>query len=168
MSRLPPSRSAFLTFLLCLACLGGVACSSKGPQYPEDHARYKRIDQAVETLREAYVKKDLSRINALMLPGDQPERMEQDIKKDFQAFEEINLGFAIDRIVIEGDTIDVFLHWGGEWKKTAADTGTRERGHGMLRWVGVQSILLQGGEGDLPFGMASRRTEPPPRISTPS
>jgi hypothetical protein len=137
-----------------------VGCSSKGPQYPEEHARYRRIDAAVESLRQAYVQKDYSAIEALVLPVDSLERMEADIKKDFEQFHDITLDFTIDRINIDGDLIDVFVHWQGQWKRTAADTGVRDRGHGMLRWVGMQSILLNGIEGDLPFGMATRHAVP--------
>ncbi len=151
--------SVFFLFLLCLAgqLLG---CSSKGPQYPEEHARYRRIDAAVDDLRKAYVRKDLSAIEALVLPVDSLERMQSEIKKDFEEFQEIALDFSIDRIVIEGETINVYVHWQGQWKRASADLGIRDRGHGMLRWVGVQSILLNGIDGDLPFGMATRHTVP--------
>ncbi|MGH7231093.1 MAG: hypothetical protein ACREJU_07010 [Nitrospiraceae bacterium] len=139
-----------------------LGCSSKGPQYPEDHARYRRIDAAMEELRQAYVRKDLSALQSVMLPVDSLERMQLDIKRDFDEFQEIVLDFAIDRIVIEGETIDVYVHWQGQWTRASADTVVRDRGHGMLRWVGVQSILLNGIDGDLPFGMATRHTVPPP------
>ena len=62
--------------------------------------------------------------------------------------------------VAEGETIDVYVHWQGQWTRTPAEAGVRERGHGMLRWEGVQSILLKGVEGDLPFGKAMRHTVP--------
>jgi hypothetical protein len=152
--------------LLCIAWFIGeiLGCAPKGPQYPEEHARYRRIDAAVDALRQAYVRKDISALEALMLPVDSLERMELDIKKDFEQFQEIALDVSIDRIVIEGETIEVFVHWQGQWKHTAADAGVRDRGHGMLRWVGVQSILLNGIDGDLPFGMATRHTVPPRRI----
>jgi hypothetical protein len=87
--------------------------------------------------------------------------MELDVEKDFDAFAEITLDLSIERIFIEGETIDVYVHWQGLWKRDAADTGQRERGHGMLRLQGVHSILLQGFEGDVPFGMFRRApTEP--------
>lgn len=164
------SRSLFgwRAVLFCLAWLSGlvIGCASKGPQYPEEHARYRRIDEAVEAVRKAYVKKNLSDIEAMMLPGETLDRLQQEIQKDFQRFEDISLDFSIERIVIEGDTIDVFLHWQGLWKRNPAETGVRERGHGMLRWVGVQSILLSGVAGDLPFGMASRHTLISPSAET--
>lgn len=138
--------------LICLLA----ACSSKGPVYPEDHARFTRIDEAVETLRRAYVKKDFSTIKGLMLPLDSLETVEKDIQADFTRFEEIALDLSIERIVIDQDAIDVFIHWQGHWRQTAGDTGVRERGQGVLRWVGVQSILLRSLEGDHPFGMTAR------------
>jgi len=153
--------------LVCLTWISGqgLGCSSKDLRYPLDHARFQRIDVAVEALRNAYVRKDLSGIQSLLLPSGLLDRVELEIGKDFQNFQEISLDFSIERIVIEGDTIDVFLHWQGQWKRTAADAGMRERGHGKLRWVGVQSILLNSVEGDLPFGMAARRAAPEPQRS---
>jgi hypothetical protein len=158
-------RSRGLVF--ALACLSFtvhfIGCSSKGPQYPEEHARYRRIDAAVEELRQAYARKDLPALESLMLPVDSLERMQVDIKRDFEEFRDIALDFSIDRIVIEGDTIDVYVHWQGQWTRASADAVVRDRGHGMLRWIGVQSILLNGVDGDLPFGMATRHTVPPPQ-----
>lgn len=151
-----------MAFFLCLAWLPGqiLGCSSNEPRYPQDHARYERIDRAVESLRKAYVQKDLSAIQALMLPMDSLDRMEQEVQNDFQTFQDIALDFSIERILIEGETIEVYVHWQGQWTRTPAEASVRERGHGMLRWEGVQSILLKGVEGDLPFGMAMRHTTP--------
>ena len=42
-----------LTAALSVLWLSGVGCSSKTIQYPEDHERYLRIDQAVESLRQS-------------------------------------------------------------------------------------------------------------------
>jgi hypothetical protein len=136
------------------------ACGSKGPQYPEEHARYVRLDQAVEALRNAYIRKDLSSMEALMLPSNSLDRMVSEVTKDFQQFEDISLDFSIERVLIEGDQIDVFFHWQGQWKHSSADASVRDRGHGMLRWIGVQSPLLSDVGGDLPFGMAVRHTVP--------
>ncbi len=145
--------------VLCalLGALGAVAaCSQKEIRYPADHARYQRIDAAVEALRKAYVEKDRSALHRLILPVEALDRTGVDIERDFEQFEEISLDLSIERIVIEGETIQVFVHWQGNWKRKATDPGIRERGHGVLRWVGVQSILLKGVDGDLFFGMATR------------
>lgn len=149
-----------LWMLALLVVVQGLGCSGKEPRYPEDHARFQKIDLAVETLRNAYVRKDLSAIQSLLLPSGRLDRVELDIGKDFEAFEQITLDFSIERIVVEGETVDVYVHWYGFWKRNEADAGTRERGHGMLRWMGVHSILLHSVEGDVPFGMSSRKAEP--------
>ena len=146
--------------VLCIL-FGCVACSSKGPQYPEDHARYVRLDQAVEAFRNAYTRKDLSMIQSLMVQSDALAGVETEIKMDFQQFGEISLDFTISRVVINGDDMDVFIHWQGQWKPSANEAGIRDRGHGMLRWTGIHSILLTGTGGDLPFGMAGRHVAPP-------
>jgi hypothetical protein len=151
-----------MTTVLCVLAgvLPSIGCGSKGPQYPEEHARYVRLDLAVEALRSAYIRKDLSALEALMLPSDSLDRMVSDVSQDFQQYGDISLDFSIERVLIEGDQMDVFFHWQGQWKKTATDTGVRDRGHGMLRWTGPQSPLLSGVGGDLPFGMAVRHTVP--------
>lgn len=150
-----PVTALFLAVLI----LQGMACSSDNtPRYPEDHERFQRINVAVEALRVAYVGQDLSSIQNLMLPVEKLEKLEEDIKKDFSTYQRISLDFFIDRIMVDTDTIDVFLHWQGQWNTASADDrAARERGHGMLRWVGVQSILLTDVEGDLPFGQAGRQ-----------
>lgn len=139
-------------------------CSGKEIRYPEDHARFTNIDKAVESLRDAYARRDLSDIHGLMLPREALEKATHDIQKDFETFQEISLEWTIDRMVIEGGTIEVIISWAGQWQKTPADTGLRERGQGVLQWAGEKSVLLNGLSGDLPFGMASRRAAGgPPR-----
>ncbi|MGH7216445.1 MAG: hypothetical protein ACREIG_04335 [Nitrospiraceae bacterium] len=144
-------------FLLGAISMIGVGCGGKKVQYPEDHERYLRIDQAVESLRLAYVKKDASDLASLMMPTDQLERLQEEARGDFETFSAITLDFAIERIMVEGDDIDVFVHWQGLWKKDADDPGLRQRGHTRLQWVGTQSILLRGVQGDAPFGMKARQ-----------
>lgn len=159
MARSHRSAQWVLLLVMGLAALGW-GCSSKGPRYPEDHARFERIYSAVQALQSAYVHKDLPGLRNLVLPLDPMDRLEQEFKKDFEIFQEISLDFSIERIVIEGETIDVFIHWQGQWKKSETDVGMRDTGHGKLRWVGEKSILLQSVEGDLPFGISMK---PPPQ-----
>ncbi len=135
----------------------GAGCGGKTIQYPEDHERYLRIDRAVESLRQAYVRKDSSDLASLMMPVDQLDRLREEAQGDFETFSAIMLDFAIERIMIEGDNIDVFVHWQGLWKKDPDDPGLRQRGHTKLQWVGTQAILLRGVQGDAPFGMKSRQ-----------
>jgi hypothetical protein len=143
--------------LLGAIFLIGVGCGGKTIQHPEDHERYLRIDRAVESLRQAYVKKDPSDLASLMMPTDQLELLKEEAQGDFETFTAIVLDFAIERIMIEGDNVDVFVHWQGLWKKDPDDPGLRQRGHTKLQWVGTQSILLRGVQGDTPFGMKARQ-----------
>ncbi len=149
-------RALHVWSLMLVLLLG--ACSSKTIQYPEDHERFRRIDHAVEALREAYQKKDRSGLESLMLPLDQLEQLQRDAEADFDAFHSIALEFKTERIMIEGDDVDVYVHWQGVWKKDPDDAGMRQRGHARLQWVGTHAILLRGVQGDLPFGMKSRQT----------
>jgi len=155
---LPYKFSLFrVLVLLASISLFGVGCSGKTIQYPEDHERYLRIDRAVESLRQAYVRKDSSDLASLMMPIDQLDWLREEAQGDFKTFSAITLDFAVERIMIDGDNIDVFVHWQGLWKKVADDPGLRQRGHTRLQWVGTQSILLRGVQGDAPFGMNARQ-----------
>jgi hypothetical protein len=147
----------FVLFLLSSIVFIGVGCSGKTIQYPEDHERYLRIDRAVESLRQAYVTKNSSDLAALMMPLDQLERLQEEARGDFETFRTMTLDFSLERIMIEGDDVDVFVHWQGLWKKDADDPGLRQRGHTRLQWVGTQAILLRGVQGDSPFGMKARQ-----------
>lgn len=151
--------------LLGSLLLIGVGCGGKTIQYPEDHERYLRIDRAVESLRQAYVRKDSSDLASLIMPIDHLDRLREEAQSDFETFSAITVDFAIERIMIDGDNVDVFVHWQGLWKKDADDPGLRQRGHTKLQWVGTQSILLRGVQGDVPFGMKSRQATIDPTLS---
>jgi hypothetical protein len=111
------------------------------------------------------VKKDSSDLASLMMPIDQLDRLREEAQGDFETYSAITLDFAVERIMIEGDDIDVFVHWQGLWKKDADDPGLRQRGHTRLQWVGTKSILLRGVQGDSPFGMKARQTTNDPTPS---
>jgi len=161
-----PTRLMPLPAMALVACLLGAAilaagCSSKEIRYPEDHARFKKIDQVVEELRIAYARRNLSDVQGLLLPREVLEKAANDIRQDFETYQEITLEWTIDRIVIEGESIEVVVNWAGVWRKTPADPGLREGGQGILKLTGEKTVLLNGLEGDLPFGMALRRPPEP-------
>ena len=162
-----PHKFPLIPVLLLLSAVSlvSVGCGGKKVQYPEDHERYLRIDRAVESLRQAYVKKDSSDLASLMMPIDQLDRLKEEAQGDFDTYSAITLDFAVERVMIEGDNIDVFVHWQGLWKKDADDPGLRQRGHTRLQWVGTQSILLRGVQGDVPFGMKARQAPIEPTLS---
>jgi hypothetical protein len=156
-------RVASFVWLVVLAVVI-VGCSSKTIRYPAEHERLLRIDQALESLRNAYERKDRSAFHAMLLPVEQLDELRRQVDMDFEAFSAISLEFKIERVVIEKDDIDVFIHWQGTWKRDADDMGVRQRGHARLQWVGTHSILLRNAEGDLPFGMKTKQmmwSEPP-------
>ncbi len=145
--------SVFFSLLLFVP-----GCSSKTPQYPEDHFRFKKIVQAIEGLREAYQEKDSEALRELMLPLEGLERLQIEMQKDFSLYSEIDLEFTIERMAIKGGRATVNIRWEGEWKRQARDAGITGQGHGVLIWSGRQVILLADVDGDLPFGMATRES----------
>ena len=153
-----PRKTMFALVGTCAAFLMvGAGCGGKVIQYPEDHARYLRIDQAVESLRSAYVNKEPAGIKALLAPKESLGHIVQESESDFEAFQEIAMEFTIERIMIEEEDIDVYVHWQGSWKKDPADPGLRQRGHSRLQWVGTNEILLRAIQGDVPFGVKARQ-----------
>ena len=153
-------RTVGIAIVLALLSGGPAGCGSKVVQYPEDHEHYLRIDKAVESLRQAYVKKDSSAMAALMVPVDQLERLQREAEADFETFQNISLEFRVERIMIEGEDVDVYVHWQGLWKKDSEDPGFRQRGHSRLQWVGTKAVLLRGIQGDAPFGVKARQASP--------
>jgi hypothetical protein len=147
---------AFLTTTLVLASLAGTGCSKKVPKYPEDHARYQRVVHAIKTLETAYVNEDISTFHGLLLPLENLDLLEGEVRQDFTTFSSIHLDLTIDRILIDGDRISAYISWQGDWQRTPQGDFAQARGHGVLLWSGNQVILLRGTEGDLPFGMTHR------------
>lgn len=148
---------------LVLACLvGSVGCGSKGPVYLEDHQRYVRIDEALEGLRRAYAERNIDAFRNLLLPSESLERVERDAVMDFDLYKQIGLDWTVERIIVDGDAVDVYLHWQGQWRREPADVPVRERGHGRMHFTGTQSVLLQSVDGNLPFGMSGRSVSPEP------
>ena len=148
-----------LAFTVVVLCLTGflASCSSTPPRYPESHARFERIVEAVNSLQQAYTSHDMQTTKDLLLPLESLVAWEQSIQRDFQTYPDIALDLSIDRIVINGDLISVQVSWLGEWKESPENQSVKARGHGTLHWSGTHVILLTGVEGDLPFGMADRQ-----------
>jgi hypothetical protein len=143
-----------------IVCLSETGCSTKTPKYPEDHARFQRVVQAIKTLETAYVNKDTPAFHELLLPLEQLETLEAEARQDFAQFSTIQLDFTIDRIIVDGNRISAFISWQGKWQRSTQELSDQARGQGVLLWSGNQVILLRGVEGDLPFGMASRLNVP--------
>jgi hypothetical protein len=145
-----------LLVVLGMVCLTEAGCSKKVPKYPEDHARFQRVVQAIKTLETAYVNKDGPALHELLLPLEQLEILEAKARQDFAQFPTIQLDLYINRIIINGDHISAFISWQGKWQRPTQEQGDQARGQGVLLWSGNQVILLRGVEGNLPFGMSAR------------
>jgi hypothetical protein len=154
--RISLSPTVRITWLLLLTVLVA-GCPTKTIQYPVEHERLLRLDQALESLRSAYERKDRTGFRSMLSPLDQTEELQRQAELDFEAFHTIALEFRIERVVMAKDDLDVLVNWQGTWKKDANDTGTRQRGHARLQWIGTGSILLRGAQGDLPFGMQTKQ-----------
>jgi len=153
----------FLVFLVTvsiLISLAGTGCSKKVPKYPEDHARFQRVVQAIKTLETAYVNQDASAFQELLLPLENLDLLEAHVREDFATFSTIQLNLTIDRMVIDGDRISAFVSWQGNWQHSPQGTSAQASGHGVLLWSGNQVILLRRTEGDLPFGITHRPNFP--------
>lgn len=150
------SQPSPIVWLIVLAMMV-VGCPSKTIRYPAEHERLLRIDQALDSLRSAYQRKDRSGFHSMLLPLDQLDELQRQVDMDFETFSAISLEFEIERVVIEKDDIDVYIHWQGTWRRDADDMGIRQRGHARLQWVGTNPILLRGAQGDLPFGMKTKQ-----------
>src|SRR4026209_2991003 len=88
--------------LLGSLLLIAVGCGGKTFQYPEDHERYLRIDRAVASLRQAYVREDSSHLAWLMMPFGHLDRLREEAQSDFETFSAITVAFAIERIMYAG------------------------------------------------------------------
>lgn len=150
----------FCMSLLLLICLIGWGCSKKTPRYPEDHARFQRIVEAIKTLEAAYVKHDAATIHGLLLPLDPLAKWEAAIRQDLTMFSIITLDLNVDRIVIDESQISAFLSWQGTWKQTPESQPIAARGLGTLLLSGTQVILIRGVDGDLPFGISTKPNFP--------
>ena len=78
-------QPAWLVVLfLCLAWMSVqiLGCSSNEPRYPQDHARYERIDRAVESLRKELGEKNrlLERKNRLAALGEMAAGLAHEIR----------------------------------------------------------------------------------------
>jgi len=155
-----PANNGFWLWMMLvvigMVCQTETGCSKKTPKYPEDHARFQRVVQAIKTLETAYVNKDTPAIHELLLPLEQLEILEAEARQDFAEFSTIQLDLNINRIIVDGDRISAFISWQGTWQRSTQEPGDQAIGQGVLLWSGNQVILLRGVEGDLPFGMAAR------------
>ena len=99
MRTIPATINRFWVWIMLLVfgmvCLTETSCSKKAPKYPEDHARFQRVVQAIKTLETAYVNKDTPAIHELLLPLEQLEILEAVVifysKKKIRRFRDVSI-----------------------------------------------------------------------------
>lgn len=143
--------------VLVLIGLSAPACSTPHNINPADAARVRKIDATVEQIRQTYENKDAAAFKGLLIPSESLRRLEAEVQRDFAAYDQIKLEFVIDRVMVDGADVAVFLHWQGQWLTKSVDQPLRERGHAVIRLVGQQTFNLSAVDGDVPFGMVSRK-----------
>lgn len=135
----------------------GLGCQSDKQKYPEDHARYERIINAVEALRSAYEEHNTEAFGKLLLTTEGLQRLQSDVQKDFSAYSSISLTMTIERIYVRGERATVNIRWEGKWHPSSEEKPVTDQGHGVLIWNGIQTVLLEDVKGNVPFGMAARQ-----------
>ena len=139
------SQPSSVLWLIVLAVVI-VGCPSKTVRYPAEHERLLRIDQALESLRSAYQRKDRSAFRAMLLPLDQLDELRRQAEMDFEAFSAIFLEFKIERVAIEKD------------ESMSSSIG---KGHGKemsMTWVsGNEAMHGWNGSVRIRFSCAARR-----------
>jgi len=125
----------------------------------EDSKRLQQIDAYIENLRVVYEGKNFQAFSSQYL-GDHPDDL-RTVTSFFDTSSSPHLDFMIDRIVLQGETVRVSLHWELHW--TSEKTGAaKQRGNALLQLAGKSDLHLQAIEGDNPFtAPASYRVSQP-------
>src|SRR5438128_11727449 len=88
--------------VLGLIGLVAVACSKTSTISPDDAARVRTIDTTVERIRQAYTGKDASVLHSLFMPLDSLRTLEEEIQRDFAAYDRIPLDSTTHRLLLDG------------------------------------------------------------------
>lgn len=151
-----PLSALVWSVFLCLV-MSVVGCQSDKQKYPEDHARYERIINAVEALRGAYEDHNTEALGKLLVASEGLQRLQSDVQKDFSAYSLISLTMTIERIYVRGERATVNIRWEGKWHPSPEEKVVTDQGHGVLIWNGTETVLLEDVKGNVPFGMAARQ-----------
>lgn len=123
-------------------------------QSEDDAARLRRLDTVVENLRVWYEQKDIKALKNIFTPLESSTMLLQAIQKDAKTYNTISLTFSIDRILItQQQDFAVHLRWEGTWQAPEQKAPLRARGLSVFKFTGDQQIMLQGIDGDSPFGI---------------
>ena len=142
-------KNCGLGFVLFMAGFLFVLGCEHAPVKPtEDSKRLRQIDIFIESLRQAYENRNLQSFST-MYPQGRPEDL-QTISSLLDSIDRPRLNFTIDRIVLQGDAVQVSLHWELNWQSQSAGP-VKQRGNALFQLTGKSELRFQAIEGDNPF-----------------
>jgi hypothetical protein len=116
-------RKLFLacSIVFCAAFFCGVTLVSAQEKVSGDLDVKLQIEQSLFDLESAYSAKDVTSLVALLDKNfEDTQAFKSSLENYFLSVKQAQIHFAVDSLVVEGDTIDVRLHW---FKKTQGNTG---------------------------------------------
>jgi hypothetical protein len=141
----------------CLVLVLG--CEHAAIKPTEDSKRLQLIDAYIENLRVAFEGRNLQAFSSAYL-ADRSDDLKT-VSAFMDSASSPHLDILIDRIVLQGDAVQVSLHWELRW--TSERTGlVKQRGNALFELAGKGDLRLQAIEGDNPFiAPASYRVSQP-------
>ncbi|MBI3610247.1 MAG: hypothetical protein HY204_06045 [Nitrospirae bacterium] len=152
-------QNGFAFALLIASLLATAGCEQPPVKPTEDSRRLQQIDAFIEGLRSAYEGRNIQSFSA-----GYPSERQNDLKTIASALDSMTsprLDFIIDRIVLQGETVRVALHWELRWQ-SAKDLPVKQRGNALFQFAGKSDLRLQTIEGDNPFMAAASVATPAP------
>lgn len=125
-------KFALLPFFLILVFI--FACSKEVKRTPEDALIADEALKLVESIRTAYIEKDLGYLGGHFSPTELSE-----IDRSRKGFDSVELAFTPSWVDIEGDSVRVRVLWIGKWK--AGDKISEERGAALFELSGRPLLL---------------------------
>jgi hypothetical protein len=140
-----PCRS--LVFWMILAFLAG--CSQPEIRETDDSKRIQQVDQFLKGLEGLIGARDTSSLrNAYP-----PERMREieGLDRVVRLIEAPRMELFLDWILMDGDQVEVALHWEYRWNRSDEDGVSVRRGNATFQLDGVDVLRIRSIRGDNPF-----------------
>ncbi len=140
----------FILFLIIGTLIGSPTGCTTIPTPPSPLAvSVSRVEQAVQTIREAYEQKDETKLLGQIDPSfPNLATLKTQIKNDFQ-FRSIKMEMRISRVDVTEEAIAAGVYWEGEWINKEP---LRQAGYAVFRFNKEASPKLLEIRGDIPWG----------------
>ncbi len=152
-----PKRYRTGPILLIALLLLAASCEHPRVKPTEDSRRLDQIEAYLESLKQSFQDRNLASFSDLYVK-DRPDDLGV-IGRSLESIRTLQLDFAIDRIVLDGEQVQVFLHWELRWQ--APNGGpAMQRGNTLFHLSGRSELVLWSIEGDNPFITPSLKKAP--------